>query len=213
MTKERAISENMIGRRFGMLTVIENAGRTKYGNIKWLCKCDCGEQSIVVGSNLKSGNTKSCGCYRVDIKKKHGLNGSRLAHCYDSMKTRCYNKNFIRYDRYGGRGIKVCDEWLNDFESFVKWALKNGYRDDLTLDRIDNDGDYEPDNCRWASKKEQANNTRTTVMIEIDGVVKPLQEWCEIYGIKQETVHARRRKGRRGRDLFKPVRKGKYHAG
>lgn len=142
-----------------------------------------------------------------------GVRKTRLYRCYDSMKTRCYNKNFIRYDRYGGRGIKVCDEWLNDIESFFKWALDNGYRDDLTLDRIDNDGDYEPNNCRWSTKKEQANNMRTTIFIEIDGVTKPLQEWCEIYGINQHTVYSRRSYGKSGRDLFRPVRKGNNNVG
>ncbi|MNN50452.1 hypothetical protein D3C81_1650380 [compost metagenome] len=129
------------------------------------------------------------------------------------MKSRCYNENYYRFDRYGGRGIKVCDEWLDDIENFFKWSYENGYDDTLTLDRIDNDGDYEPNNCRWSTKKEQANNTKRTIMIEIDGVTKPLQEWCEFYGIDQFAVYSRRRRGIRGKALFKPARRRKKNVG
>ncbi|MNH86337.1 hypothetical protein D3C73_387920 [compost metagenome] len=204
---------DLTGMKFGMLTAIKRSGKTKYGNAKWLCVCDCGGEGVFVSSNLKNGNTKSCGCNKHLFKQTHGLNGTRLAHCYDSMKSRCYNENYYRFDRYGGRGIKVCDEWLDDIENFFKWSYENGYDDTLTLDRIDNDGDYEPNNCRWSTKKEQANNTKRTIMIEIDGVTKPLQEWCEFYGIDQFAVYSRRRRGIRGKALFKPARRRKKNVG
>lgn len=204
---------DLTGKKYGMLTVIKREVKTRAGNSRWLCKCECGNEGTFVGNNLKNGNTRSCGCFRRNIKMKHGLNGTRLAHCYDSMKTRCYNRNYYRYDRYGGRGIKVCKEWIDNIETFFKWSLENGYRDDLTLDRIDNNGNYEPNNCRWATKKEQGRNMGVTIFVEIDGVSKALQDWCEIFNIKVDTAHTRRRYGKSGMDLFKPVRGGKKHVG
>lgn len=157
-----AMSElrDLTGKKFGRLTVLELAMRGSRGT-KWLCRCDCGNETVVFGGNLTRGNTLSCGCLRYERLREgitsHGLSGSRLHSIWCGMRKRCNNPKAMRYERYGGRGITICDEWLDDFAAFHAWAMANGYRDDLSIDRIDNDGDYEPGNCRWITLSE---NTR-----------------------------------------------------
>ena len=160
---------DLSGQRFGRLIVLHrvedkigNGGRRK---VQYLCKCDCGQTKIIIGESLRSGRTISCGCYASEsIKKrstKHGKRYERIYSIFCDMKKRCYNKKDKRYSSYGGRGITICDEWLNDFNSFYDWSMEHGYREDLTIDRIDNDGNYEPLNCQWITRSE--NSTKRNI--------------------------------------------------
>lgn len=175
---------DLTGQQYGRLTVIkraENIGK----NVAWLCKCECGKEKAVLGSHLKSGATQSCGCLLKEhtkslTKPTHGMSESRLYNIYAAMKQRCYNQGIKSFKDYGGRGIEVCEEWRNSFEAFYEWAMANGYADNLTLDRIDVNGNYEPTNCRWATRKEQNNNKRNNCKITYKDETHTLAEWIEI---------------------------------
>lgn len=175
---------DLTGGRFGRLRVIGEAGR-KRKEVLWECVCDCGNTVFVPGYSLRKGHTKSCGCLVSEKAKeantKHGLYGTRIHGVYTNMKTRCYNPKYYLFKRYGGRGITVCDEWLgpDGLSNFVSWALKNGYSENLSLDRIDNDKGYSPDNCRWVTMKQQQNNRSNNRIITVNGVKKTMAEWAD----------------------------------
>jgi len=157
------VNNDLTNKTYGKLSVIKRVENNKHGKSQWLCKCECGGTKIVSGRGLNSGDTRSCGCLRRNSGFKHGLRFTRQYRILQNMKSRCYNPKATKYINYGGRGIKICDEWLDEekgIENFYNWSIENGYSDDLSIDRIDNDGDYEPDNCRWVTYKEQNLNKR-----------------------------------------------------
>lgn len=196
--------KDLTGKRFGRLTVIGIDDRDTRKTF-WNCVCDCGNIKAVRSDSLQSGRILSCGCLKKEQDRKNLVNeemkkvkefGGKFAHLrihetWAGMKSRCMNPNDIRYSDYGGRGITVCDEWENDFFAFYKWAMANGYSDDLTIDRIDNEKGYSPDNCRWASVQDQARNRRSNINITIGNATKTLTEWCEIFEMPYSRVYAR----------------------
>ena len=186
---------DLTGQKFGRLTVVDRACNDAKAQACWICKCECGEYSVVRGADLRSGNTKSCGCLNAEKLKagnvKHGMCYTPLNGVWRAMKRRCYYEKEIGYHRYGGRGITVCDEWKDDFQAFYDWSIANGYREGLSLDRIDVNGNYEPGNCRWATDKEQANNTRNNHLLTYNGETHTISEWAEIVGMKRDTLKKR----------------------
>lgn len=184
-----------IGRRFGKLVVVERAENTKNGASQWLCCCDCGNTVIVPQYSLKRrGVNQDCGCIKKEhFNTTHGGSNTPLYQLWNSMKRRCEDVNSFAYKDYGGRGITVCDEW-HDFVAFQKWATETRPDKFYTLDRIDNNKGYSPQNCKWSSKKEQANNRRSNVKIEFRGEVHNLVEWCEILNLDYKRIHNRMHK-------------------
>lgn len=213
--------QDLTGQRFGRLTVIERAENGRCGGkavTKWLCRCECGTEKIIEGHSLKRGRTKSCGCLndekreknlKPDAGKTHGMSGTRLYKCWRGMLDRCYG-NDAEHDSYKRRGISVCDEWRNGFEAFCEWAMMNGYDDSLTLDRIDNNGNYEPSNCRWATVEQQMNNMSTNHRVTCRGETYTIAEWSKISGINASTIWIRLEKGVDAETaIFSPSHKGK----
>jgi hypothetical protein len=186
---------DLTGQQFNRLTVIERAENyvspKGVKQTQWLCQCECGNTVIVTAQKLKSGSTKSCGCYIHDKVTKHGMWKSRIYSIWRNIKCRCNNPNATHYDCYGGRGITVCNEWRQSFQAFYDWAMANGYKDGLTIDRIDNNKGYSPDNCRWVSMKMQSNNTRATHIIEFNGERHSISEWAEKLEINKNTLSNR----------------------
>ena len=206
------------GQRFGKLTAIEPLGLDKHKEMTWKCICDCGNEHIAKSYALRNLHTTQCReCSLKQIgdanrkyyliherpeptnkiinSTKYPLITRRLRETHINMKTRCYNPNSLSYYRYGGRGIKICDEWKDNFLAFALWALDNGYRDDLTIDRIDNDGDYEPSNCHFVTYTEQANNRITSTRLEYNGEVDTMANWSRRLNIPYHFIQYRKDKG------------------
>lgn len=185
------------GQKFGRLTVQARARNSRNGKTAWLCLCACGKEPIVLGNCLCNGRTKSCGCLRREVSRTnqtvHGLRGTPLYGAWVRMKTRCYNPKCREYPRYGGAGITVCDRWRHSYTSFL---ADMGERPPSTsIDRIDNEGGYEPGNCRWASSIVQANNRRNNRILEFRGDAKTIATWGRETGIKAQTIHMRITRG------------------
>lgn len=187
------------GNRYGRLTVVKRVPDTDRVNRKrtlWLCKCDCGKEIIARGWDLRKGHYISCGCSLHDGHgKKHGDCNTRLYSIWHNMRHRCAGAYSSCYYRYGGRGITVCDEWSDSYETFRDWALSNGYADNLTIDRIDYNGNYEPSNCRWVTIQQQLLNTSRNHFLECDGVRMTVKEWADRIGVKKETIYTRLQRG------------------
>ena len=188
---------DLTGKRFGRLTVLSLSYKKNHHHY-WDCQCDCGNKKDVSGQQLKRGHTKSCGCYNKEClsnRALHGMSRKRLHNIWCGMKARCYNKNTKTYDKYGGRGISVCAEWMKDAKAFCKWAFANGYDDTKSIDRIDVNGDYSPKNCRWVTAKEQSRNTRQNHFVTISGKTMCLTDWANQHGISTQTAIKRLNRG------------------
>lgn len=195
---------NLTGEKFGRLTVLsktENRGE----KTAWLCVCECGNSVIAGTTALRRGNTKSCGCLLSEKRTKHGMCGSKLYRAWNNMLSRCYCETMVNYPNYGGRGITVCEEWRKSFEAFKAWSLLNGYKEHLTIDRIEVNGNYEPSNCRWITNKEQQNNRRNNRYITFKNETHTIKEWSEITGVHHKTLAYRID---RGWDLEKAMTRG-----
>jgi hypothetical protein len=181
--------KNLKGQKFGKLTVIEKVEKEKDGNARWLCQCECGKQTTVIGISLRRGNTKSCGCWQRKVtgklSLKHSGSKTRLYKIWSHMISRCNNSKSNAYKDYGGRGISICNEW-REFIPFINWAHNNGYRDDLTIERKDVNGNYEPGNCTWIPNSEQSKNRRSQVTI--NGKTQTTKDWAKEYGICEGTI-------------------------
>jgi hypothetical protein len=183
-------AKDLTGLRFNLLMVLSRAGTSTSGRAMWLCQCDCGKTVTVVGKNLLNGNTGGCGCTKGG--RIHGQYKSHEHQVWRDMLGRCYNPRAMRYPRYGARGITVCERW----HEFVAFSADMGPRPEgMTLDRIDNDGNYEPSNCRWATRKQQQRNNSRNVILTLNGTSKTVIEWAESTGIKECTIHTRLSKG------------------
>jgi len=193
----KKVIPDLIGLTFGKLRVSKRHGTSKSKKALWKCECECGGFTIVTTQDLKSGHTKSCGCLSVEATKsrslKHGLSTNNLFFAWNSMKERCFNPNNKSYANYGGRGIRVCEEWKEDFQTFYNYVsqLPHFGEEGYSLDRINNDGNYEPGNVKWSTHKEQCGNRRNNIRVEINGETHTLAEWSEISGVNYGTLYYR----------------------
>ena len=189
---------DLVGQVFDRLTVVSEAGRDKFGRMTWNCTCVCGKTRIVQSNNLRTGHTTSCGCAQTDMLVKrnttHGLERGEVYQCWSGMKARCYNQKAVGYKNYGGRGIQVCEKWRESYASFYK---DMGEKPDSTysIERRDNNGNYAPENCYWATRIVQANNSRWNRIVTINGRTKNRTQWCKHFGISNSTVSGRLQRG------------------
>lgn len=198
---------DMTGQVFGEWTVLQRAGKATSGNYKWLCRCSCGTVKEVDGNSLRSGKSTRCRhCIIPHNKTKYS--GDPIQTIWSGMKQRCYDKKQSHYHLYGGRGISICDEWISNPVEFYRWAYANGYKRGLSIDRIDNNKGYYPENCRFIKKEEQSSNRRTNRYITIDGEVDIMTGWCRRFGISRNTVKSRIARGYSEIEaLTKPIQK------
>lgn len=207
---------DLTGQRYGKLVVLRPVGKNKFGGSMWLCRCDCGTEKAVSLNALRNGYTKSCGCLERENRKAFGTRskrihngvGTRLYRVWMGMKTRCYNENDEHWKDYGSRGIKVCAEWEHSFENFREWAIAHGYSDELTIDRIDFNSDYCPDNCRWVTKADQQRNKRNNRYYTYHGEKKLLQGWADEFGVTRSMLQGRIRRGQDPQQVFDFYAKG-----
>ena len=189
--------KDLTGQIFGRLTVIDFAYTSKGRKAYWNCLCECGKRTVVSGDKLRSGRTKSCGCLQDELRKKglnhrtHGMTNTKLYVIWCNMKARCYSENCDMYYNYGGRGIRVCDEWRNSFKNFAEWAFSSGYTNGLSIERKNVDGNYEPNNCLWIPLREQAFNQRRSHRLTAFGKTQTIGEWANETGLKYDTIERR----------------------
>lgn len=195
--KPRRLLHNLQGNRYGKLTVIKYYGISDKNQIYWFCKCECGKGVYVKTADLMNGTRKSCGCMQLEIGHKnyrYGCRTNRLYTIWRGIKARCLNANAPNYTYYGGRGISICDEWLHSFDLFQSWALNNGYSNELTIDRVDVNGNYCPENCKWSTVTQQNNNKRNNRYLTINGRIQTLSEWCREYRADRDKVKTNMKK-------------------
>lgn len=206
-----------VGDKYNRLLVIAEAERDKYGHNQFLCRCDCGTETTVSVYSLRNGNTKSCGCLKIEKlvdgnkgRTVHGKCKTKEHRHWLHIKERCTNPNCKGYKNYGGRGIAVAEEWANDFQSFYSHisSLPHFGEQGYSLDRIDNNGNYEPGNVRWATKAEQSNNKRTNHLVAAFGETHTMKEWAEITGLNYSTLRARLRRGETSEEALRPFERG-----
>ena len=195
--------EDITGQRFGRLVALNFSHKDKNRKTYWDFQCDCGNIKTLRTDQVKNGNIKSCGCLKkeqdnINLNRKgsepwkydsQGLSQHPLYYKWKGMKERCYDVHSNSYKRYGGRGIEICEEWLCSFKAFYDWSINNGWEEGLQIDRIDNNGNYEPNNCRYVTAKENCNNRSTTRKIEINGITHSITEWCEIFNIEPHSLY------------------------
>ena len=185
--------DGLEGKRFHRWTVLEDYGMNKYGMKIYQCKCDCGNIKIICAAHLCSGHTKSCSCIQKEVvayrSTKHGGSKTRLYDIWEKMKRRCYDNRIKEYKYYGDRGITICEEWKNNFMNFKDWALSNGYTDNLTIDRIDNNGNYEPNNCQWIASYENRKKKRNTIFITVNTIKDSISGWNKIVGKSKNEIN------------------------
>ena len=196
---------DLSGKKFGALTVISITDkRDKRGLAYWLCKCECGKETVVLGRYLRNGHTKSCGCHIQNIKSKYRRKGERIYSIWCGINKRINVPRNVHYKDYGGRGITICDEW-KDYDNFFEWAMANGYQDDLTIERIDVNGNYEPSNCTWIPMALQQNNTRRTVKVNFCGREMTITEIANELGVSRNAIKMRLRKNKSLEGKYKDI--------
>lgn len=211
------MAKDLLGQQFDRLYVEKRSElKSREGRAMWVCSCSCGNRVLVDTKSLTTRTTRSCGCYSREVHSqiftKHGASKSKLYFVWSDMKSRCSDTNALPYQDYGGRGIKVCEEWVASFESFQRWALDNGYKQGLTLDRINVNDGYTPENCRWVTMKTQCNNKRNNRFISYKGETHTVSEWSEVTGISKAVLRYRLNAGWSVKDALsvQPIRGGNY---